>query len=230
MRTKILLTIVILFCIAFTSNAQIDKGRFLLGGNLSYFSSKNSQSNYPYSYNHNSQYRMINTNIQIGKAVNTNDVMGLILSYGYNKDNTINYPDSNVFKINQYGLGVFYRKYKKLLKDFYFFGELDGEYTHSVNSQYSLQNQSDGSKRRSSGGLISFVPGLSYQLCKRMQIELIMSNIISASYGHFKLTYNATAIPPGNANTEGNDFSFNANLNSNLLSNFGVGFKFLLGK
>ena len=225
MRTKILLTTVILFFVAFTANAQINKGTYLLGGGLSYYSNKSIQ---PYYYYANSQNKSVGVNIQIGKAVNKNDLAGLILSCEYNKVNAANYPDSNVNKNNQYGVGIFYRKYKKLLKDFYFFGEVDGEYTHSENSQQNLQNGNDNIKTISDGGRISFVPGLSYQLCKMMQIELTMQNIVSASYAHFKINYNNITTPPGPY--KGNDFSFNANLNSSFLSNFGIGFKFLLGK
>jgi hypothetical protein len=225
MKTKFLLTAVILFFVAFTANAQIDKGAVLLGGGVSYYSYKSDQPNYYYA---NSQNKSVGANIQIGKAVNKNDVAGLILSYNYNKVNAINYPDSNAYKNNQYGVGIFYRKYKKLLKDFYFFGEIDGEYTHSENLQQNLQNGADKSKTTSDGGRISFVPGLSYQLCKMMQVELTMQNIVSASYVHFKTNYANITIPPGPY--KGNNFSFNANLNSGFLSNFGIGFKFLLGK
>ncbi len=226
MKTKILLSFVALFFITVTSNAQIDKGKVLLGGGAGYSSYKSPQPEYYNGY----KYKTANFNIQFGKAVNTNTVVGIILSYGYSKSNNSNFPDSNLNKNNQYGAGIFYRRYKKLLKDFYFFGEVDGEYIHSDNTQQYLQNGEDGVKQISDGGVISFVPGLSYQLCKKMQIELTMVNIVSASYAHTKTIYNANNnnITPGTYN--GNSFVLNANLNSNLLSNFGIGFKFLLGK
>jgi hypothetical protein len=41
MTTKILLTIAILFCITFTTSAQINKDRVLLGGSLSYSNTSN---------------------------------------------------------------------------------------------------------------------------------------------------------------------------------------------
>ena len=115
MKTKILLTTLILFFVAFTANAQIDKGAVLLGGGVSYYSSKSAQPNY---YN-GFQDKSVGTNIQIGKALCNNTVAGFIISYGYNKANAVDFPDSNVTKNNQYGVGIFYRKYKKLLKDFY---------------------------------------------------------------------------------------------------------------
>jgi hypothetical protein len=224
MKSKILLTIVILFCIAFTSNAQINKGNILLGGSFNFGSTKNIQ---PY-YNNDYKYKSIFANIQIGKVVKENTIAGLIFSYSYSGQHPTNFPDSNFNKNNQYSAGVFYRRYKKLLNNFYFFGEVDGMYIYSQNSQGYLQDGSDKVKVISNGGSVSFVPGISYGICKSLQVELSMPNIISLSYLSSKINY--TTPPTVNVNTKGNNFSFNANLNSNFLSNFGIGFKFLLGK
>jgi hypothetical protein len=218
MRTKILLLFAIIFCGVFTSNAQINTGRYLTGGSFSMFHSKNNQ---PYNDGKNEG---LNANIQLGKVVKENTVVGLILSYGYyNYDYTS--PLTNDGK--NYSAGIFYRKYKRLAKEFYFFGEVDGVYSHNENSQnHSLNNGEDS---KSDGGALSFIPGISYAICKRLQIELSMPNIISLSYSHVKTDYNSDPAPPP-PSQKGNVFSFNTNLNSNLLSSFGIGFKFLLGK
>ena len=94
MKTKILLSFAILFFIANASNAQIGKAKVLLGGSGGFYSNKNSQSNY-YS---SPDYKGTNFNIQLGKAININNVVGIILSYGFTKSNTANYPDSNLSK------------------------------------------------------------------------------------------------------------------------------------
>jgi hypothetical protein len=101
-------------------------------------------------------------------------------------------------------------------------------YIYSKNSQGYLQDGSDEIKVISNGGSVSFVPGISYGICKSLQVELSMPNILSLSYLSSKISYTTPA--PINVNTTGDDFSFNANLDSNFLSNFGIGFKFLLGK
>lgn len=225
MRTKILLLLAIIFCGALTANAQINKGRFLLGGS---FSLDNEKYNEP---SLKSKIESLNTNIQFGKVVKENTVVGLILSYSYSNYYYNSMPDSDFNKSNQNssGAGIFYRKYIKLAKDFYFFGEVDAEYFHSKKTQeYVFQNGNRGSKFTSDGGSVSFIPGISYTVCKRMQIELVMPNIISLSYSHLKTDYINTTPPF--PRQEGNVFSFNTNLNSNLLSSFGIGFKFLLGK
>ena len=223
MKAKILLTTTLLFCIFTLSNAQIIKNTLLLGGAANFYSTSNPQVQYN-AYQFKSAY----TNVQIGKAVKENTVVGLILSYTYSNQHPKNFPDSSFGKYNEYRVGVFYRKYKKLLKELYFFGEVDASYIYSQNSQGTLQNGSDKTKIISNGGAVSFVPGISYGICKRLQLELSMPSIISLTYQSSKINYNTPM--PSNINTKGNNFSFNANLNPNFLSNFGIGFKFLLGK
>jgi hypothetical protein len=188
------------------------------------YSAKYTQQPYP-----NSKNKSLNANIQFGKVVKENTVVGVILSYGCFNYYATNSRDSNFSKSNQYSAGVFYRKYKRLLKDFYFFGEVDAAYFHTENTQGYFQNGNYGSRSISNGGSVSFIPGISYAVCKRMQLELLMPNIIGISYSHVKTDY-TNAPPPSAPSQEGNVFSFNTNLNANFLSSFGIGFKFLLGK
>ncbi|MEP6947976.1 MAG: hypothetical protein ABI863_01815 [Ginsengibacter sp.] len=212
MRTKILLLFAVFFCIVLISNAQVNTGRYLLGGSFNMFQSKD---NHPYNDGKNNG---LNANIQFGKVVKENTVVGVILSYSYyNYDYTA--PHSNDGK--NYGAGIFYRKYKKLAKDFYFFGEADGAYAYSENNFTQLS----GYKLKTNGGTLSFIPGVSYAICKRMQIELSMPNIISLSYTHNKTDYTSDPAPPP-PTQKGNNFTFNTNFNSNLLSSFGIGFNF----
>lgn len=203
----------------FTSDAQIDTGRYLIGGSLSIFSSKNSV---PLNDSKNNSF---NANIQFGKAVRENTVVGFIAGYSsWNYYYPANFVDTS--KSVQYTLGVFYRRYKKLANRFYFFGEVDAVYVYSKNT--SSYNQTK-LKTVSNGGSIAFVPGISYAVCKNMHLELLMPNILSVSYAGIKTNSNSdNSVPP--SVSKGHVFSFNSNLNSNLLSNFGIGFKFLLGK
>jgi hypothetical protein len=224
MKTKILLSITFFFCISLTSNAQIKKGDLLLGGTLNFTSQKDVYQFF-YSAQH---YKYLCSNIQIGMAVKNNTVVGLILFYSHSNIHDGNFPDSNYVKGDGYHAGIFYRKYKSLLKNFYFFEEIDAVYTHAKSLQGSMQAKSDLVKTISNGGNILIVPGLSYQICKRFQMELSIPNIFSIYYLSYKLTYNTPPSP--NASPNANNFSVNASLNSNFLSNFGIGFKFFLDK
>lgn len=73
------------------------------------------------------------------------------------------------------------------------------------------------------------MPGLSYSLSNKVQIELLMPNLVGIGYSHDKIknTLPGGTNPPEQSK---NTFTFLTNLDSNLLSNFGVGFKFILGK
>lgn len=216
MRTKILLLSTTLFYFASTSSAQINKGTHLLGGSFSMHNENNNQ-NIP-----DSKVRSLNINIQFGIASKENTVIGLIGSYGFTHNY---YPPNpvNTSKSDLYTAGVFYRKYKKLANKFYLFGEADAVYGHSKNTAIYSQTET---KSTSNGALISAVPGASYAIAKKIQVELLMPNIISLSYQHVKTDIKNPATPV--SIEKGNIFSLNTNLNSNLLSSFGIGFKFLL--
>lgn len=215
MKTKVLLSFAILFCVATTTNAQINVGRYLLGGSASF----NSGTNQQYSPQ---KYESLNANIQFEKVIKDNTVAGFILSYGYSKN-------ISVTKSNQFSGGVFYRKYKTVAKNFYFFGEGDAVYSNSTGNSGQFQIGNNGYKYFSNAAIISFIPGISYSVCKRMQIELSMPNLASISYTSGK-TENTDPSTTTISTVKSHNFSANANLNSNFLSSFGIGFKFLLGK
>ncbi len=215
MKIKILLSFVILFCAAIATNAQINEGRYLLGGSFGFSNAKNPQTT-------GAQNQRLYTNIQFGKVIKENTVAGVILSYGYSKD------DSTA-KLNQYGAGVFYRKYKPIGKSFYFFGEADALYNYAKNTQGNFQIGGNGTIYTSNTGSLTFTPGISYSLCKRVQMELLMQNLISLSYGTFK--NETTSMGASDISTsKSNNFSADVNVNSNLGNSFAIGFKFLLGK
>lgn len=215
MKTKILLSITLFFFVITAAHAQINEGRYLLGGSVSFNSSKNPQIS-------GSKSQSLYTNIQLGKVIKDNTVAGVLLSYGYSNN-------GSSLKSNQYGAGVFYRKYKSIAKDFYLFGEADALYNYSKNTQGNFQAGNNGTRYINNGGTLSFTPGISYSVCKRMQMELLMQNLVSLSYGVSKTETTSTGSS-AISTSKSNSFSANANLNSNLLSNFGIGFKFFLGK
>jgi hypothetical protein len=160
--------------------------------------------------------------IQFGKVVKENTDVRIIFSYNH-------FYNPNSPRNDQFNGGVFYRKYKSLAKNFYFFDEGDALYFHRKETLGQLVAGNDGSKQISNGASLAFVPGVSYSLSKRMQMELLMPNIISLSYTHVKTQ--STSAGTNSITTEnGDSFSAGVNLSSNLLSNFGIGFKFFLGK
>ncbi len=228
MRTKILLTIATFIFFVFNSNAQIEKGTVLLGGSINYYSIKNTLPDFYRNYQYKTEGD--GANIQIGKAVNRNSIAGIVLSYShFNNSNSGNSPDSNFNKGTTFGAGVFYRKYKKLLKDFYFFADVNGQYQHGEARQAASTNSYYYTKTISDGGTITFTPGISYAICKNFQMELLMNGLVSTSFSHSKyhFTYGSPSV---DSDGKTNSLSINANLNSNLLYGLGIGFKYFIGK
>src|SRR5690242_21758047 len=215
MKAKLLTSLAILLFSALSTHAQITQGKYLLGGSIIYSNTQDDQNGTPHQ-------KYFCSNIQIGNDFKENTVAGVILSYSHTNNSPISTSD-------HYGAGVFYRKYKLLVKDLVFYGEADAVYTYTKNIQGKFVIGSEGSRFKGNGAMISFVPGLSYAVFKKLQVELSMPNIASISYskGKTESTYtNGTDV----VTSKSNSFSANANLNANLLGNFAIGFKFLLGK
>jgi hypothetical protein len=217
MKTKILPALAILLFAATSTNAQITQGKYLLGGSFSYSNNKDVQNN------GSPAQQSFGSNIQIGKVFKENTVAGLILSYSFANNGLATY------KYDAYSAGIFYRKYKLLTKGLYFFGEVDAVYDYSRNTQGKFQIGSDASRYTTNGAIISFVPGLSYGVCKKLQMELSMPNLLNLSYGRVKNETTSTNTQEI-VTSKANNFYANANLNANLLNNVAIGFKFLLGK
>lgn len=224
MRTKILLSITLFFCISSSINAQVDSGKIFLGGNIGYSNSNiNTQSS------NNYKNENFGSTILLGKVLKNRSIAGVILSYSNSNNHAAGYPDSNFYRTNQVNAGVFYRKYKMLSKDFYLFWETDLSYSHITYKQGFNQNGSYNSTSNYNGGIFSFFPGLSYPLCNKMQIELLIPNLLSASF-YRTSSVNSQGIPTVTTKEKGSTFSVSTNLNSNLLYSFGIGFKLFLGK
>jgi hypothetical protein len=152
-----------------------------------------------------------------------NTVIGLIGSYS--SDNNSTY--SSQFKITYYNAGIFYRKYKMLLTNFYFCTEVKSSYSDTNNVEESYKG-GQNLRSRSRGVTISLIPGISYAIWKRMQMELSIPSFVNLSYSH--LTTIGSSLPVGFSSQKSDNYAAGINLNPNLLYNFAIGFKFLLGK
>ena len=207
MKTKLLFSFAILLFGTTIANAQIAEGKYLLGGSVN-FSHINTINDANTKFENNSA----GINIQLGKFISANSVIGGMAQYSYAKSN------SNGSKANSFGIGMFYRKYKSLGDNFYLFGEGNVLYNYGKTESIASSNL----KQVLNGVSISLLPGISYSLTPKMQGELQIPNLISASYTSWKNS-NGTQTSPTQ-----NQFSIGANLNQNLLSNLGLGFKLIL--
>ena len=219
--TRIILSIVVFISVSTVANAQFTKGSLVLGGSLGYSDFK-STSNNP-TDRPETKYTGGIFNINLGKAIRENAVVGINLSYSHNSQN--NYYTGNTgsldYSRNTYTIGVFYRLYKSLGKDFYFFAEGSASYlgsTESGKDELGVKQLSGSGN----GGIINVYPGISYKVSKRFLMELSIPTLFSASYTSSKtnsgpIVYNKIS-----------QFDISSSLGSNPLQYLGIGFHLIL--
>jgi hypothetical protein len=205
--SRILLSVLVILSFLST-NAQFNKGDLLIGGTLSYSSFK---MNSP-SISSEQEYDNGVFNIAIGKAIKENAIFGININYSPNL-NTADYGYGPVtVRTSNYGIGVFYRIYKNIGKEFFIFGEAGAAYNGSTTST----KDSTGNKistGTSYGGNIFLTPGIAYKISKKFFLELSIPQLFLASYSN---------------NGTSHQFYANANLNSNPLNSLGIGFRLVL--
>ena len=209
----------LLLLLSFTVNGQIKKQSIVLGGQLFYYNNKNQVDN----LNQKSESGTIS--ISIGKAFKENKVIGINLSFSpIRQSNYLNGIDTVNLTFNRFEIGAFYREYKKLGNDFYFFSQVDGAFiTANQTEQYKIASGDVKATQR--GGFISLTPGISYQVFKKMQLEITIPNILSIQY----LVSKFDSEIPQVKNSKQEQFLFYSNINNNTGLDFlGVGFRFIL--
>jgi hypothetical protein len=210
---KYLLILSSLFFISIASRAQFSKGSILLGGQLSFTTSNYNNSNIGAPSPSNNAGTFV---ISAGKAIHENDVMGVDISYGFSNNGVLapNYTD------HFYSLGIFYRKYKALGKEFFLFGQVGAAYSGS------RQTGSDSTGIKivtgtTDGGGIYFYPGIAYKISNKLFLELTVPAL-------FSMTYTTVHSPNGSQNLEYNQFSVTTSLNTDPLTALGLGFRLVL--
>ncbi len=214
---QILLLSALIFSFNLTTSSQIKKSSLLLGGQISYSDIKTEYK----TAQPDQKNKYADFNISAGTALKENVVLGLSLGFGHtNLDysyNGVSYINS---KSDRYSFTVFYRQYKKLAKDFYFFGELGAGYIGSNQTDTDIPSNIK-TKYTRSGVQLYLTPGISYRIYKKLQVELLIPQIGGINYS--VLNTKSPVI-----DSKEDHFGFNTNLNSSFLSNLALGFRFVL--
>ena len=216
MKSKItILFISFLYC-SFLANAQIKQGSILLGGQISF---SHQSMLHPTSQGYDQKTNYGNISLSGGKAINDNSVIGLSLQFGSSNNYSFNGYTSQRQKSTRYGAGIFYRKYKTLAKDFYFF--LEG----GLNYSYGKSNVKDSSgnelqKTTQSDVGLRLGPGISYKVLKNLHLEISLPQMFSLDYGESKITEQLNSY-------KSNGITFNSNLNASALQSLVVGFRLI---
>jgi hypothetical protein len=148
--------------------------------------------------------------LQVGKAFKQNKIAGIIAGFStQNNKLVVNGTDTAKNNSNAYNVGAFYRYYKQLGKDFYFFSQASFLYSYN---RATSENLGSGNKYITNGNGVSlaYTPGISYQLFNKMQIELSIPNIIALGYSSTKSKHDVPNAPTSTNNA----FSISSNLNN----------------
>jgi len=211
---KFLLSLFTIISIASSLHAQIGKGSLWLGGGVGYSKSENNDTSYPYTM------KTLSINPSIGIAISDNLIVGVTLSYSIIDDNASrNYYLNS--KNKQYGGGIFVRQYIPVVNRLYIFGEGDATYTTFKFDKTIDDGNRSHTYNKGWTCAISFYPGVSFALTKKLQIEAGFNNLLSIQYTKRK----------NNENSFYGEFhsnNFNARLNLENGAAFTLGFHLLL--
>jgi hypothetical protein len=202
--------------ITMSSFAQIKKNDFLVGGQLSYNYLNTEQKD----YSQKIKYGTIN--IIAGKAIRENRVAGLLLGYSPEQNETVSNNETENRRNNFYSVGGFYRAYNNIGRDFYFFAELSGAYSFSKGT---IENKTGKGTQSGKGVYLGFTPGISYQVAKKLQVEVLLPGLVALGYTENKVESNTSSI----TESKSKNFSATSSLaGANGLGFLGIGFKLIL--
>lgn len=198
-------------------NAQIKKDAVLLGGQLSYNNASNQYSATQPEQKTSGAY----ANVNVGKVYKDNHVVGITVGYSRGNSESNYGAGYRTSKSDSYNAGVFYRQYKSLGKDFYFFGALNAGYFGNIINDVYTDYPGKKYKSTENGARLGLTPGLSYAICKKLQLEILLPDLISLRYSDQKNTYPLVS-------TKARSFYANTSLSGSAVNSLGIGFQLVL--
>jgi len=214
---KLLLLTALSVSAAISASAQISKGSAYLGGNVGYSTNTTKPNT-----GTETKITALGLSPSVGFAYKENRVWGLFAGYYYNQTKA-DYKHDN----QTYTLGAFLRQYKPLGKGFYLFAEeaASGNYTKGK-TEYPNPIDSKGFNIN-----LGVSPGFAYDVSKKFQLELTLSNLLYANYGHTKVENTYPASPVSNSVTKSNNFTIGSNLSNLANVNYlTIGARFVFGR
>ncbi|GAB4093847.1 autotransporter outer membrane beta-barrel domain-containing protein [Flaviaesturariibacter terrae] len=160
--------------------AQLQKGRVLLGGTVS-FSNTESRSSIP----NNASYTKASTTYispLAGVFIRPNLLAGVSLLYGKSKTTNGDAANPQSYNSDTYGGGFLLRRYFPLGANFYFY--VDGGLGYRQSNATSTVNSFPVSTTtmEQHNGSLSVNPGVAFNFGKRIVLETSLSNFLSLNY------------------------------------------------
>jgi hypothetical protein len=214
---KVYLSISLLIA-GFISQAQINKGVVLLGGNFSAGTSKDKYDGANSAIKSNG----LSFSPSYGRAIRDNLVVGFDLTVGYSTQGS----DGNMNQENNYGAGFFVRKYKPLGSGFLLFGQTRVGFSYDDNqSDNSLGgNGSEHEDQRALSANLAFSLGIAYAVSRRWQLETSLPSLAYFNYSHTSTIYNYSNQT--SSHDRGNTFGVGSTLQNYI---FSLGLRYVIG-
>ncbi|HYG36989.1 MAG TPA: hypothetical protein VD908_00155 [Cytophagales bacterium] len=191
-QLSVLAVIVIAMSLSSVSHAQIEKGKFVAGGEISYYkkfypSSESSSSTGSFN-KYSSSYRNFDTGINLGYMISERMEVGLYFNYQDHSSSSRS-EDWHSFGNNKsisktLGFGPSFRYYQPIVEKVYFFGQLQSgfnnvknEYRNSNIYKDSTDTYTSKSTRTYTTISTSLTPGVMYMPIKWLSIEVLFGRM-----------------------------------------------------
>jgi hypothetical protein len=198
--------------------AQIKKDQWLLGGQISFGGSTTESAGDE--VKNNGQYYQLSA----GKALRDNRVLGGNLSYAGSRQAYFNGVEQEKLSLHDYGIGVFYRMYKTLGKDFFFFGQGNADFNR-FNSKTESPTSINNKTTNGWGVRIALTPGIAYAVTPKFHLELTLPGLFGLGLNYDRTEYANNQTPDSITR----DFNGFTSLTTQTPAGYlGVGFRLIL--
>lgn len=208
-------------CFASLAHAQFKKGDKLLGGSIG-FLNQNRSSTDPVSPN---TATVFNITPSIGFFTSPDRLIGFSLSY---TNETYKYTNTKLVR-NGVGAGIYKQYWNSLGKKFYFImeGNVSGLYAKGSTKQTTNGGVSSTvSEQKALTVTAGIVPGISYQITKRLTTDMFFSNFLYFTDTYSKNKDNYPGIPPREYTN--NSVGFGTGFTKFSTNNLQFGFRYIL--
>ena len=200
------------------AKAQIKKDSWLLGGQISFGgitteSAGNEVKNNGYTFQ-----------LSAGKALRDNRVLGANLFYAGGRQTFYNGFEQGKLTYHDYGVGMFYRLYKTLGKDFFFFGQSNADFNWR-DSKSEFPTTINDYNTNGWGLRIALTPGIAYAVTPKFHLELTLPGLFGLGYNYSRTEY-VNGQTPDIITREFNGFTSLSNISQ--AGALGVGFRLIL--
>lgn len=167
---KLLLSLIAVSALAFTTQAQTEKGKFMLGGDVEFNSNKDNGASKA-----DTKFNIVPS---VGYFVTDNFAIGTGIGFGFSKDNagTKAVPSDVATKTQAFVVAPFARYYKGINESFKFFGQLSVPMAFG-NEKSTVDGDNYTKKDKFNNVGVALSPGFAFFPSKRFGIEFSVQGI-----------------------------------------------------